>query len=581
MRSSLSKRLVALSVLLSLILMGSYLYCCISDIDSALVEQKSQDIRMLLERTADYVNLYCEGLSTNLLTFSSTLSMLNEADEGKIQQLINSFHDTNPGKVLTTALVLSDGTCYSNRATAMEIFGNHYFVTFSSSLANEKVRVLHWSEPYTSPLTLTRTIALYKAIAFCGGTATVIAELNLNTMLSSILNAANDPALTWSVISKEGQLVATSDDYSAIYSKYDRPTRETLEKNLQALGTIASRNSTCTIDGTEYLAFQRKSAWDWTLTVLSETSSLYAYARPFLVNTLWIGILHLMVLSLLLWMIGHFYTRSLVQMAKKIKNAHDPLRIVLTEFTHKNDEVGILAKNIEELIGRIHSLTKEREQSMQQQRQLEIDVLQGQIHPHFLCNTLACIQSFIKDGLDGSALSSITSLIKLMNYSISRKDSTATLADELACAESYVTLRKLRVTYSFSYHVHVAPNHLQHQVPRLILQPIIENSIVHGFAGSDIQGKIVVASYVQNGKLFLSVSDNGQGASQDRLNAVMKGDIAPSERSHGIGLGNVFKRLMLNDPSQNHSAITPGAGGGVRVILDLGSFQEGGEFLNQ
>lgn len=569
---SLTKRLAAICLALSLALLSSWVFWCVSNTQETLLNQKKQDFEMLLSRTADYVQLYSQGLNTSLLSFCSTLEVM-EDDGEQIQAALNGFQRSNPGKVYSIACVLEDGRAYCNRAVALEVFGNAYFDNFYEDAHRSSYKGIRWSEPYISPLTLERTMALYKPVTINSGLGTVIMEVNLSTMLSSILRATNDSSLTWAVVSGAGALVATSDDYTTVSSNYKQIPRALLEEEMEKIITLPAGTRECRLNDTEYLIFRQNAVcMDWSLMALSQTQTVYDAVSPLLMRTLGMGVLHLMLLTVLLSLAGGRYARLTARISNEIKTAKSPLHLSFPETARRKDELGDLSRSIEGMIARIQRLNDEREDILNQQRQLEIDVLQGQIHPHFLGNTLACIQSLVKDGRREDALNALTSLVKLLNYSIARTDSTVNLGDELECAKAYVALRRMRAAYAFSYQVYVLNAHMAQPVPRLILQPIIENAIVHGFAGLDRAGSITVTSYIKDGKLLLSIDDDGLGADERRLEDVAAGVIAPSEHAHGIGVGNVFKRLRLNDATPNGCRLLKNQSGGVRVVLDLGRF---------
>lgn len=571
MRFSLSKRMVGLSLLLSILLLGSWVFWCFHDTRHTLVDQKKQDIQVLVDRTVDYTRLYSQGLNASLLGLCSTMEVM-EQDPVQIQGALNGFQNSNPGKVLSVAYITA-AEAYCNRSTALEIFGNVHFQEFYEIATQSNYQGLRWSEPYISPLTLARTVALYKPVRLFGDLGAVVIEINLGTMLSSILQATNDSSLTWAVVSGKGQLVATSDDYTTISSNYKQISRSLLESELPALNALPVGAAFCQVGGVDYLHFRSSATcMDWTLIALAQEQLLYSTIAPLLLRTLGMGALHLILLTIALALLGRRYTHPIVGMASKIEKAESPLTLSFPETMARDDEIGVLTRSISDMILRINRLNQERETILSQQRLLEIDVLQGQIHPHFLGNTLACIQSLVKDGQRENTLLALTALVRLLNYSIARTDATVCLKDELNCTNAYVELRKMRVSYSFEYEVYVSPAHLAHPVPRLILQPIIENSIVHGFAGLNHQGMIVITSYVRAGKLFLCVDDNGLGAPNHRLAAVASGIVSPSAHSHGIGVNNVFKRLRLNDATPNGCQLLAKSDGGVRAILDLGVF---------
>ena len=260
-----------------------------------------------------------------------------------------------------------------------------------------------------------------------------------------------------------------------------------------------------------------------------------------------------------------------------MQDSSSPFDITFKTQEKRKDEIGVLAKSIDEMIERIKQLNEEQKQTIIQQRIMEIKVLQAQIHPHFLGNTLACIQSLIKEEKLVDATQAIQSLTKLLNYTIGATDHTVTLEKELMFVNAYIHLWQMRSATPFSYQVYVPENHRKHLVPRLFLQPIVENSIVHGFSGSKKAtgiGEITITSYEHKGHLFLCVDDNGVGTSAQRLTQVMQGEVEASPHAHGIGVQNVFKRLELHKKKKgSKSIITQNSYHGVRVLLDLGPLQ--------
>ena len=570
---TLARRILAVAIALSLLLLCSWMFWAAKDMQDSLLEQKEQDLQQLLIRNRDYMRLYAEGLSSGLLTLSDALAAIGNDPEAILNALDGS-KNSNPGKLLTVYFVFEDGTTLCTRAPAFEVFGNRYVKDCYELAYQSSYRGIRWTEPYISPLSpLTRTIALYKPVLLDGSRAMVMMEINLSAMLSSILRATNDASITWSVVSAGGQLVATSDDYTSVVSDYKQLSRSALEAALPDVISLPVSASQCSIDGNDYLFYRESNVcMDWTLYTFVKTSRLYAAVRPMIAKILMIGALHLLMLSLLIAMLSGRLTRPITRIAKQIEEAESPLDLTFGSLINRHNEIGVLTSSLTTMIEKIRLMTHEREESQKQQRLLEIEVLQAQIHPHFMGNTLACIQSLVKEGQLLEAENALVALVKLLNYSIARTDDEVSLGDELRCVEAYVKLRQIRKNYSFDYQVFVPQEQLSQRVPRLFLQPIIENCIVHGFAGLKHRGIITVTGYEKDGKLFLCVDDNGLGETEDRLRDVMNGTMPPSPHSHGIGVSNVFKRLQLRHAEADGCFLEGRAGGGVRVILDLGYF---------
>lgn len=568
---SISARILFLSILLSALLLSSWTFWSFQWTYNTLLTQKRSDLQVLLKRNADYLTLYSQGLNSNLLSLANTLESTG-MDEDGIQASLLAFQRSNPGKVHTLYCAIGNGRVFCTRAAQYEVFGNEQVLRCLESTDGSSYQGIRWSEPYISPLNLQRTIALYKPIELDSQHGIVLMELNLATMLSSILSSAEDVSLIWYVLSEDGQLVATSDDY-APPRQHKSLTREVLEVEMPAMNLLPVGASRFVIADREYL-FYRKNAvcMGWSLGMFIPEATLVAAVRPLIYTVMLTGSVHLVLLSTLAALLTHRTMRPVISIGQQIYKTDNPLSLTFEPYLHRRDEVGVLSRSLTDMIARINLLNQRQEQIQSEKRRLEMDVLQAQIHPHFLSNTLSCIQSLVKENKSAEAQQSITALIRLMNYSIGRTDDVVYLQDELACAQAYVDLRRMRTANAFEYAVYVPVSHCRQIVPRLFLQPIIENSIVHGFSGVPGPHLLTVTSYEQNGKLFICVDDNGKGADADHLRAVMEGRQKPSTHSCGIGVTNVFKRLQLTHPEATESTMIP-MKNGVRVILDLGYYR--------
>lgn len=574
MKKTLAGRILAAACILSLIMLCSWVLLAARDMQDSLLKQKNRDLQQLLARNRDYMRLYAEGLSSGLLSLSDSLTAIGKEPTAILSALEGS-KNSNPGKLLTIYCALEDGLTLCTRTAAYEAFGNYHVQECYDMAYRSSYRGIRWTEPYISPLSpFSYTIALFKPLELDGSKAMIMMEINLSTMLSSILRTTNDTSLTWAVVSKGGNLAATSDDYTTIVSEYKQLSRPVLEKELPNIIALPVSVTQCHVNGNDYIFYcESNVCMNWMLYAFVKESHLYAAVRPMLFDILTTGAIHLLLLSLLVAVFSGRLTRPITRIAKQIEEAESPLELVFDERKYQPHEIYILTNSLTSLIKKIRLMTQEREESQKQQRLLEIEMLQAQIHPHFMGNTLACIQNLIKEKKLHEAEEALVALVKLFNYSIIRTNDEVSLGDELRCAEAYVKLCQMRKNYSFDYQRFVPPEYLNQRVPRLFLQPIIENCIVHGFAGLDHRGMITVTGYEKNTKLFLCVDDNGRGVTDERLQNVKNGVTSPSSHSHGIGVNNVFKRLQLRYTEASDCSIECRGSGGVRVILDLGFFR--------
>lgn len=223
------------------------------------------------------------------------------------------------------------------------------------------------------------------------------------------------------------------------------------------------------------------------------------------------------------------------------------------------NEVGVLANDINSMIDKMEEMTRnifntqgrlyELELS---KKQAEFSALQSQINPHFLYNTLNCISSI---GLEygSKEIAQITSCMsRIFRYSIT-KDELVLIDEEIQCIKAYMNIISIRYENKFSMEVNVDEKLLKMKTPKMILQPIVENSVYHGLEGIDSGGRLSVNGNIDtDGDLCFQVSDSGTGMDKDELESIRaKLNMEYSERlkksfdGRSIGLSNINNRIKL------------------------------------
>ena len=190
--------------------------------------------------------------------------------------------------------------------------------------------------------------------------------------------------------------------------------------------------------------------------------------------------------------------------------------------------------------------------------QMYMSVLQNQINPHFLYNTLECIRGqALYYGIDDIA-TTVETLSRFFRYTINTKSDIVTLKDELSNINDYMLIQKYRFKDRFILEIEKGddPNILASKIPKLTLQPIIENAINHAFTDK-ITGNYILLNITSTNKhINITVSDNGKGIPDDALRTlnetlssniwnIRAGNTLSSERHSGIALSNVNKRIKL------------------------------------
>jgi len=197
----------------------------------------------------------------------------------------------------------------------------------------------------------------------------------------------------------------------------------------------------------------------------------------------------------------------------------------------------------------------------------KIEALKSQINPHFLFNTLTSISSLIRSQPD-TARTLILKLSALLRRLLRSHQHFVTLREELESIDEYLDIEVIRFGPKLRVRKEISPDTLDVVVPSMILQPLVENSIKHGFARKVGPGVITIRSHRENGRAVIEVEDDGMGFVLDRLNQPM---------SSGIGLANVRERLAViyGDQYQLQLTSEPGRGTSARIeVPELTAVQQ-------
>lgn len=218
----------------------------------------------------------------------------------------------------------------------------------------------------------------------------------------------------------------------------------------------------------------------------------------------------------------------------------------------------------------VEQTLKERELKMETHlKEAELKYLQAQINPHFLFNTLnAGAQLAMMEDADRT-YEYIQNMSEIFRYTVSKGDETVTLREELELVDHYIFVLNVRFSGEINYDKNVDESLLDIEMPSMILQPLVENSVNHGIREMEGKGKITVSIYEQDSKVCISVKDNGVGMTQDTIDKILSGSYRKSDKpsgSNGIALDNVIARVGLFTGQQDAIQIIS-EGEGTEVIV--------------
>ena len=179
-----------------------------------------------------------------------------------------------------------------------------------------------------------------------------------------------------------------------------------------------------------------------------------------------------------------------------------------------------------------------------EKRKAEIHALQMQINPHFIYNTLSSIKWLMWQGNVEKSIGTIDAFISLLQNTISNKNEMITILEEIDNLKNYVLINHIRYGDSINVTFFVIPNCEDYIIPKLILQPFIENAFFHGFTDQST-GAIHVFVNEQAGNLICEIIDNGVGIASEDMKSILKKSTKKHEHFTSIGVHNVNDRIKL------------------------------------
>lgn len=231
------------------------------------------------------------------------------------------------------------------------------------------------------------------------------------------------------------------------------------------------------------------------------------------------------------------------------------------------DDIGALSTGFNNMVNRLKTMILRIQEEENQKRELELQMLQAQINPHFIRNTLNTIRWMAELKKASGISKALTSFIKLTDYSFKSREPVVTVREECEYLNEYIYLQKLRFQNKFDFRLQVEEELLEVPILRLLIQPLLENSIQHGFSENIQFGTIEVLFRRKDNDMEVVVRDNGIGISKEQQESIMEPGKTGSSENKNIGLYNVQERIRLHYGERYGVHINSSMGIGTEIIL--------------
>jgi len=328
----------------------------------------------------------------------------------------------------------------------------------------------------------------------------------------------------------------------------------------------------------------------WKITGMYNKSVIYKNQLVVLAYILLITLSLSGLSVILIWALLNSMRYRLTALAKHMKKVSEDHLEPLELENPGRDEIGWLIKTFNKMIAEINDLINVVYKLEMQKKSIEVEniraeyhYLQAQVDPHFLFNTLNAILVFcVKNGY--TELSTIISnLSKLFKRMLTTGSDLIPISEELDFIEKYLTIEKFRFGDKFDYTIEISPQIIEAKrlIPKMSVQPIVENACKHGLQASIEENRYLsIKADIIDNAIVISVKDNGSGMTQEKVNAIYSklenpkavqthDQVSNSSEESGIGLQNVYRRMMMNFGDRFHFKIYSEPDKGTEIILKI------------
>lgn len=510
--------------------------------------QQAENSQRLLSQVNWNLDAYLRGMMRISDTAYYNVIKNIDLDEGSLTPALELLYGSNRDSIVSMAVFSEEGELLS--ATPLRTLKNSvspqredWFVQ-----AMDKIENLHFSTPHVQNLwsdvderyrwvvSLSRYVELSRGGAIEGGV------LLLDMSFDGIEQICKDVELD-----DGGYLYLIDDSGEIIY----HPRQQLIYAGLQQENNLVAAGYT---DGSHEEQFQGQSRQvtvktvgytGWKLVAVVPRESLWTNYSQLVLFFLFVVLFSIFLLVFVNLRLSEWITAPVKKLDRAVKDL-EARRSDVDFDVGGPTEVEHLSHSIRSMVSTMDHLMEDIIQQEEQKRRSELDVLQSQINPHFLYNTLDSVVWMTENGRTQDAVVMLTSLARFFRISLSRGSNVIPIADELEHARHYLTIQKMRYKNKFSTDIIAEDGVESLYTIKLIVQPVLENAIYHGMAYADGDGEITVRAFRDGGDVCIEVTDNGPGMPEEVVRGLLEG-AGPNTGAKGSGIGfrNVHQRLRL------------------------------------
>lgn len=294
------------------------------------------------------------------------------------------------------------------------------------------------------------------------------------------------------------------------------------------------------------VSYVHDDTFNWDIVNVSSQNEVFERLANQQKITVTVLLASLLVLMLCIAFLIQRLTSSLNSLVKVMKKAgKGDLTVRVEKRNNTPAEVETISEEFNGMLARLsESLEKEKEAG-EKQRAAEIAALEAQLNPHFLYNTLDTINWMAIDKEEYEISNSINALANILRYGIDNSNGIVTLRQEQEWLKKYLFLQQTRLKNKFACEIHIGPELLDCRIHKLLLQPFVENAIIHGFEGINRPYFLSVTITERDEKLHIEIYDNGKGIPEELTEKMNRGIFQKQGGRNHIGMENAISRIGM------------------------------------
>ncbi|NLM12175.1 MAG: histidine kinase [Epulopiscium sp.] len=283
---------------------------------------------------------------------------------------------------------------------------------------------------------------------------------------------------------------------------------------------------------------------------------------------IFISLLSLLIVVILTLLLSRQLARSIKKVVSTMQVAGSGNLDIRVEVDKEMPlEVEAIALKFNDMLQKLYEALKKEKEAGEMQRIAEIKALEAQINPHFLYNTLDTINWMAIDKDEFEISNAISSLATILRYGINNSNAMVEVREEVEWLKKYIYLQQTRLKNTFHCEMTIDPEVMHYKIHKLLLQPFIENAIIHGFEGTKREHVLKIQIKAEENKLSISIKDNGKGMEPSVVEKFNNRASYKTENSNHIGIENAISRLHMYYGKEARIKITSILGEGTEISI--------------